>query len=245
MKSMQDILWQGHRMILQCLWTLQCQRCPIYAQLVVLCPKLQYVSTARRFWVTGHFDASATNDRKVTLNITNVKSIPPGPPSPNFNPFQSTVNRFRVTDHIEATAPNDPKTTLDTTRSACPIYVLLVSSSPKFLFISFFGQPFSSYRPFWDKCTEWPQNYLQQYKVISTPYVIHQYAQCKIPIPFAVWAAIFSARGQVHRIISQWPWTQWSQKCHIPVYVLLLPPPPPHTHTHTLPSFSPFRYPTL
>ncbi len=34
---------------------------------------------------------------------------------------------------------------------------------------------FLSYRPFWDKCTEWPQNGFKFYKVKDTPYLCYSY----------------------------------------------------------------------
>ncbi len=52
-----------------------------------------------------------------------------------------------------------------------PIYVLLVSTSNKFHSISL-CELFSSYRPFWEKCTEWPPNDLEYYMLICTPYVL-------------------------------------------------------------------------
>ncbi len=72
-----------------------------------------------------------------------------------------------------------PKMTLNTKRSKYPIityYVLLVFPSPKFQFVSFYNQPILSYRPFWDKCTEWPINDPETYKVKGTPYIICIYA---------------------------------------------------------------------
>ncbi len=46
------------------------------------------------------------------------------------------------------------------------LYVLLVPLSPKVHSVSLNNQPFSRYRPFCGKCTEWPPNDLEQYKVI-------------------------------------------------------------------------------
>ncbi len=47
-------------------------------------------------------------------------------------------------------------------------YTLAVPPSTKFQ-LSLYDQPFSSYRPFWDKCTEWLKNYLEHYKVKGHP----------------------------------------------------------------------------
>ncbi len=44
--------------------------------------------------------------------------------------------------------------------------------SHKFQPLSLYNETFSSYRPFWDKCTEWPQNYLEYYKPQGQTYHI-------------------------------------------------------------------------
>ncbi len=49
-----------------------------------------------------------------------------------------------------------------------PLYVLLVSQSPKCLSISLCGQAFLTKRPLWNKCTEWPQHYPERYNVKGT-----------------------------------------------------------------------------
>ncbi len=51
-------------------------------------------------------------------------------------------------------------------------FVLLLSPSPKFHFVSFYGQPFSSYRYMLssDTCTGWLQNAIDHYKVKDIPY---------------------------------------------------------------------------
>ncbi len=46
-----------------------------------------------------------------------------------------------------------------------PINVLEVSMGPKFNAVSLYNQPFSRFRPFGDKCTEWPQVDLETFKV--------------------------------------------------------------------------------
>ncbi len=45
------------------------------------------------------------------------------------------------------------------------IYVLLVSATPKFHFVSMYDQPLLSYRPFWGKCAEWLQTNIGHHKV--------------------------------------------------------------------------------
>ncbi len=48
----------------------------------------------------------------------------------------------------------------------CPIYVLLVSTSLKFYPVSLYNKPFS--RPFWVKCSEWPQNDIELHHICVT-----------------------------------------------------------------------------
>ncbi len=45
-----------------------------------------------------------------------------------------------------------------------PIYILQLPPIPN-LSLSLYGYLFSSYRSFWDKCTEWPKNDLQRYPI--------------------------------------------------------------------------------
>ncbi len=52
-----------------------------------------------------------------------------------------------------------------------PIHVLQVSTRPKFT-VSLYDESFSSYRPFWEKCTKWPQHDLEHYKLKCSPYVL-------------------------------------------------------------------------
>ncbi len=47
-----------------------------------------------------------------------------------------------------------PKMTLNITVLGYHIYVVLVSSSPNVHYVSLYCQPFSRYRPSWDRCTE-------------------------------------------------------------------------------------------
>ena len=91
----------------------------------------------------------------------------------NAIPFHSTTRRFRVTCHSDTSALNDPKMTLNTTGSkrysicVTNIHEFIVnkwhfthktlSTSPKFQYVLLYHKPFLSYKPFWDKCTEWPE----------------------------------------------------------------------------------------
>ncbi len=89
-------------------WTLKCQRYHIY----MLKVSISLYDVFRRFRVTGHFETSAPNDSKITLNTERSKVTHIHAKStrvPNFTPFCSTISCFRLTAHFETTAPNDPK----------------------------------------------------------------------------------------------------------------------------------------
>ncbi len=79
-----------------------------------------------------------------------------------FIPFSSVSSRCPVTGRFETRAPNDPKITLNTKSSKELKMHMTTTPSSKFQSISFYSLPFSRYRPFWDKCTKWPQNALAQ-----------------------------------------------------------------------------------
>ncbi len=122
-----------------------------------------FCSTTSRFLVTGYFETSAPNDPNMTLKNTKRSKIPNLYATsisrvPKFTQFCSTTSRFRVTGHFETSAPNDPKWHWTLTGQRSPVYTLQVPPNPKFPSASLDGQPFSSYRPFWETCTEWPQN---------------------------------------------------------------------------------------
>ncbi len=85
---------------------------------------------------------------ETTLNVTRLKVrhihcmcyYYPRLPIANFTPAVTWV-----TGHFETSALNDTKwpwkVTLNTTRSKVPIFVLLVSPSPRFQYISLYDQP--------------------------------------------------------------------------------------------------------
>ncbi len=53
------------------------------------------------------------------------------------------------------------------------VYVLLVSPLPKFQSVLLYDKQFSRCRPFWDWCTNWPQNDLEPNKV-NVPHICYQ-----------------------------------------------------------------------
>ena len=87
---------------------------------------------------TGHFETSAPNDPKLTLNHTTshhpLYFYNNCPQVSNFTPFRSTTSRnaFGNTGHVETCSPNDLKMTLNTTRSKVQHICVTSVPSPKF-----------------------------------------------------------------------------------------------------------------
>ncbi len=157
------ILRQVHRMTPKWSWTLKGQRYLPYIHLTSSPepPQLQFFrSTASRFQVGAHFKRSAPNDPKIALNIlrSNVPHIHvTTTPVPQIS--LSFTLRPVFYGNFETSAPNDPKWHWTPKGQRCHIYMLQPVPGPKFHSVSFYSQPLSSYRPFWDKCTEWTPNY--------------------------------------------------------------------------------------
>ena len=79
--------------------------------------------TTSRFRVTVHFEKSALNDPKMSLNTTS-SNVPHMCYLchwfPNFTPFCSTASCFWYIGHFGTSASNDPKMTLNPTRLNVP-----------------------------------------------------------------------------------------------------------------------------
>ncbi len=109
-----------------------------------------------------------------------------------------------------------------------PIYVLLVSTSPKF-------HPLTSccwVGPCWEKFTEWPQIDLEPYKVKLPCICITSVPDSKISLRFALQPSIFETQAiliQVHWMTPKWPWALQVQI--YPIYLLLV---------QRIPNFTPF-----
>ncbi len=88
---------------------------------------------------------------------------------------------------------------------------VLISTSPKFRSIPPYDQPISRYRQLWDKCTEWPQNDLEHYKVKCTQYIcITSISESQIPLRFALRTAV----TEIHAIwdkCTEWPQNSLAQ----------------------------------
>ena len=88
--------------------------------------------------------------------------------SPKFHSVSLYDKRFRVTVHVGTSALIDPEMTLNTYWVKGDVYVWAVSLSQKFQTISFYGNLWLILR---DKCTEGPQNDLENYEVKGVLYI--------------------------------------------------------------------------
>ena len=124
----------------------------------------------------------------------------------------------------DASAPKDHQMTLNTKRSRYPIYMLqLPAASPKFQSFLLYGQLFLSYRPFWDKCTEWPKMTLNTKRSKVPIYVLKLLPSLKFhPVFFFLYGNAFSSYRPFWDKYTEWPkkWplnTKRSKVLHIHV----------------------------
>ncbi len=110
----------------------------------------QFRSMASRFRVTGHLATSAQNEPKIALNTKVICTL--------SSRFLSLASCLQGTVHFDTSVLNDPKMALNTKGAKTLPYKY--DNYPWLLNFTFslYGQPSSSYRPFWHKCTNWPQN---------------------------------------------------------------------------------------
>ncbi len=129
--ELQAILRTVHQMTPKWPWTLKGQKYPMYIlQLPRVTDFTPFRSTASCSRVTGHFETSALNDSKMTLNTKRSK-VPHKCCRPyiyyNYPwvpKFPSLHSRFQVPGHVKRSVPNDPQMTLNTKSSKVPhIYV--------------------------------------------------------------------------------------------------------------------------
>ncbi len=178
---------------------LRAQRYPIHvSQLSTTLNFTPFGSTLSHFRVSGHFETSALNDPKMTLNTERSQllhiHVTTTPASQNFTPFNSTASCFRVTGHFQTSALNDSKKWHWTlTRQRYPIYMLQLPPNSRFQSVSPYGLPFSSYRPFETIGPNDPKINLDttRWKVCHIwPYMIYQWSP-RVP-NFAVFRTITS-----------------------------------------------------
>ncbi len=87
-----------------------------------------------------------------------------------------------------------------------------VSSGAKFQSVSLYGQPLSSYRPCWDKCMEWLQNYIDNHKVKGTPYMCYYCSRVSTFRPFPLRPQLRAILRWLYSITSERHWILWGQK---------------------------------
>ncbi len=106
-------------------------------------------STASNFQLAGHFETSAPNDAKMTLNTKRsnaphiLQLLPAPPPRPQISLLALQPAVFQVQAILNTSAPNESKMTLKTKRSKALLIILQLPMSPKFHSVLFYGQPFS------------------------------------------------------------------------------------------------------
>ena len=113
-------------------------------------------STGSRFRLTGNFSiggCSCGGATKVKPRLEMVKVLTGmyySPENPNFRPFHSTGHRFRVTANFSCGggADDNGETNVVNGESGHVQWYVLLTSGPKFLSVSHYRLPFSSYRQF-------------------------------------------------------------------------------------------------
>ncbi len=135
--------------------------------------------------------------------------------------------------------------TLNTKRSKVPHTNITIppSPSPKFQCVSLYapprvsilyGQPFSIYRPFWDKCSKWPQNDLWTLKVKGTSYIYYNQPQVPNFTPFTCTASRFRVTAPFETSAPKDPKMNLNTKrLKVPIVQV----------TTTTESLTPFRFP--
>ncbi len=170
-----------------------CNVCPWFPTFI------PFRSMASHFSDASNFETSAPNDPQMTLTPTGLK-VPPtyskfyfvsvhDQPCSRYRQFWDKCNEWPQNDiepdkvkarsymSLATILRQGPQMTLKLHWTlqghVWPIYVFLVSASPIFHSVSLYGEHVLKYRPFWDKCTEWPQNGPKHYKVIGTPHMCY------------------------------------------------------------------------
>ena len=129
------------------------------------------------FRVTNHYERTAQNDLKWPWTLHGQRHsiyVPlDSTPESQIHSVLNYFQRLRVAGQFETNAWNDPKWPWRIRDQCCPIYITPLFPSHKFQSVSLYGQTFSNQMPFWDKCTDIPQNNLEYHKVNDIPYMIY------------------------------------------------------------------------
>ncbi len=159
---------------------------------------------------------------------------------PNLSQFYPKATCFLVNSHFETSAPNDPKMTLNTKRSnvlhTCNMTAW--TQLPNLSQFSFNMFKCSSYRPIWDKCTEWPQmTFNTKRGVRGITYTCYNYPCVPYFTPFRSTTAVFKLQAifrQVHWMTRKW--TETLEIHRYPIYMWQI-----QWNTPRVPNFTPFH----
>ncbi len=111
---------------------------------------------------------------------------------------------------------------LNPTRSNVPHICYYCPRVPKFHSVSLYNHTFSRYRPFWDKCTKWPQWSWTPQGQMYPIYVLLVSMSPQISLSFILWPAIFEIQA-ILRQCTKWPQNQSEYyKVKDTMYVLLV-----------------------
>ena len=115
--------------------------------------------------------------------------------SPIFTRFTLWSAIFQIQAILRQGHRTTPKWPWRQEGYVCPIYILLVCTSPKFYSASLYNKPVLKYKAFSDKWTEWPQIDLEPYKVKLSYIWIKTVCGSQISTRFAQRPGIFELRA--------------------------------------------------
>ena len=145
--------------------TLKGQRYPVYGPLLPQVPSLIVSLYILPFLSYRSFLDKCTECPKMTLHTKRSKvpciHVTTTPDSQISLCFTLRSIVFRLQAILRQLHWLTPKWPWRLKGQRYPIYILELTPSPKFHSISLYGQPFASYRTFWEKCIRWLQNDLK------------------------------------------------------------------------------------
>ncbi len=140
-------------------------------------------STMSCFWVTCQFLEKCSEWPQMTLTWS-MSKIPTcmlhTPQGPKFSSVSLHDKPFLSYSPFLEKCTEWPQTTWTWSRSKIPTYILHTPRRPKFLSVSIYDEPFS------EKCTVWPQNDLDMFKITNTNMHITYTPEAQIFIRFTL-----------------------------------------------------------
>ncbi len=176
--------------------------------------------TASRFRLTGHFETSALNDPKETLNTKRPKVLYTGCISTLASQFSlcfalplAIFELQAILRQVRRITPKWPWTLLG---QRYPIYMWQLPPSPKFQSVSLYRQPFARYTCQFETSAPNHPKVTINTKWKQIPHIhVTTVLESQIPFRFALRLAIFELQAilkQVHQMTPKWPWTLNDQK---------------------------------